>query len=179
MKIGMEQLVWAIIFIVFIIITALKSRSRLKDNKTADGPTRARSRMEGRKEMLGRYFEEVFGVEASKKERPISEAGPEVDENGTDEYDHEEIYDTETEPQVIIEEEKEEKPVLTTEDRVGGFTSSLIEKYKEEPVVTDKKKIDQAGFSKELLSQKSLPNAIILAEIIGPPISKRKERRLF
>ncbi len=188
MKIGMEQLIWAVIFIVFIVITALKNRSRLKDSKTADGPTRARSRMEGRKEMLGRYFEEVFGVGPPKKERPISEAGPEIDENGTDGHDYEEIYDvddTEAEQHVVSEEEKpaevsvSEKPVLTTEDRVGGFTSSLIEKYKEEPVVSEKKEIDQAGFSKKLLSQKSLPNAIILAEIIGPPISKRKERRLF
>lgn len=190
MKIGMEQLIWAVIFIVFIVITALKNRSRLEDN-TADGTKRARSRMQGRKEMLGRYFEEVFGVGGPKKERPTSESGPEIDENGTDGLGHEELYDkddSEVEQPVIIDEEREErpaetgvseKPVLKPEDRLGGFTSSLIERYKEEPVVTEKEEPHQKGFSMELLSQKSLPNAIILAEIIGPPISKRKGRRLF
>jgi hypothetical protein len=45
--------------------------------------------------------------------------------------------------------------------------------------VPEKKDIYRAEFPWDTLSGKDLKNAIIFAEILGPPISKRKSHRLF
>ena len=155
----MEQLVWAIIIIVFIIYTALKNRARNRPDtnigRTAD--TEQKTREEDR---LGRYMEELLGIE-----RP------------------------ETKPQIKIKRETQEplkervppREESEAKKRVGHFESPLVKEHrvKRKPPLPEERKIHHAKFPWGNLSRKDLPSAIILSEIIGPPISKRKSHRLF
>ncbi len=158
----MEQLVWSIIMIVFIIFIALKNRARARNrpdiniDRTAD--TEQKTREED--DRLGRYMEELLGIE-----RP------------------------ETKPQIKIKRETQEtlkKRVTPGEEseakkRIGQFESPLEKEHREKQIspLPEKKEICHAKFPWGTLSKKDLPNAIILSEIIGPPISKRKSHRLF
>ena len=161
MNIGMEQLVWAIIFIIFIIITALKNknRSKKKPDTTPWEQSKIRKKARGQQEKLGRYLEEILGIE-----RP------------------------EPEPQrITIEEEKPRplrkrvKPEPEKEEVIGEFESPLMKEFKEreKAVIPEKKERYQVKFPWGTISKENLPGAIILSEIIGPPISKRKSHRLF
>ena len=155
----MEQLVWAIIIIVFIIYTALKNRARNRPDtniaRTAD--TEQKTREEDR---LGRYMEELLGIE-----KP------------------------ETKPQIRIKR-KSQKPLKErvnpreesdAKKRVGHFESPLLKEHREKQKSSppEQREIYHAKFPWGNLSKKDLPGAIILSEIIGPPISKRKSHRLF
>jgi hypothetical protein len=153
---GMEQLVWAIIIIVFIIFTALKNRARNRLGINTDRTADAEPKTRGEQDRLGRYMEELLGIE-----RP------------------------ETKPQIEIKREtqkplkqqvspREESEAKEMDDR---FTSQLVEDQKSP--LPEKREIYHAKFPWSTLSKKDLPNAIILSEIIGPPISKRKSHRLF
>jgi len=156
----MEQLVWAIILIIFIIITALKNRARKKATTTTEKTRDTEERTTAQKKTLGKYLEDLFGVEVS-----------------------------EDKPQIISEEEtpeplrKQVRPEPEREkSKAGEFTSPLIERFEKEEKssVHEKKEIYQAKHPWDILmTKKDLKRAIILAEIIGPPISKRKGHRLF
>ena len=165
MKLGMEQLVWAIIFIIFIIITALKNknRSRKKPGTTTGEPPKIRKKARGQQEKLGRYLEEIFGIE-----RPEPEPKPR---------------------RITIEEEKprplrkrvKPKPEPEKEEVIGEFESPLMKEFREreKAVISEKKERYQMKFPWGTISRENLPSAIIFAEILGPPISKRKSHRLF
>ncbi len=161
MNIGMEQLVWAIIFVIFIIITVLKSRARKKPGTTIGEPPEIKKKVEERQDRLGKYLENILGIE-----RP------------------------ETEPQrITIEEEKpgplKERVTPITkpekEEVVGEFESPLMKEFREreKAVIPEKKELYRAKFPWGTISREDLPGAIIFAEILGPPISKRKTHRLF
>lgn len=156
----MEQLVWAIVIVVFIIYTALKNRARNRPATNIDrtDDTEQIKREEG--DRLGRYMEELLGIK-----RP------------------------ETKPQIKIKQETQ-KPLKErvtpgkepeAKKRVGQFESSLAKEHraKRKPPSHEKREIYHTKFPWGNLSRKDLPNAIILSEIIGPPISKRKSHRLF
>ncbi len=156
----MEQLVWAIIIIIFIIFTALKNRARNKPGTTFErAPDSDHEAKEGR-DKLSRYMEELLGIETP-----------------------------ETKPEIRIGEERHEllgkevrpKPVQIIEEKIGQFESPLTKIYekKPKPPVHKKKDIYSSKFPWGTLSGKDLKNAIIFAEILGPPISKRKSHRLF
>jgi hypothetical protein len=95
----------------------------------------------------------------------------------------------ETKPEIRIDEERYEllekevrpKPVPIIEEKIGQFESPLTKIYekKPKPPIPEKKDIYRAKFPWGTLSGKDLKNAIIFAEILGPPISKRKSHRLF
>jgi hypothetical protein len=70
---------------------------------------------------------------------------------------------------------------LKTEEKIDHCESPLVNKYeqKTKSVFPEKKNVYGAKFPWGTLSKKNLPSAIILSEIIGPPISKRKGHRLF
>ncbi len=159
MNIGMEQLVWAIIFIIFIIVTALKNRARKKPGATTGEPPKIEKKAREKQEKLGRYLEEILGIE-----RP------------------------EPKPQrITIEEEKPRplrkrvKPEPEKEEVIGEFESPLMKEFREreKAVIPEKKERYQVKFPWGTISKENLPGAIILSEIIGPPISKRKSHRLF
>jgi hypothetical protein len=165
MNIGMEQLVWVVIFIIFIIVTALKSknRSRKKPDATPWEQSKIRKKARVQQGKLGRYLEEILGVE-----RP------------------------EPEPQrITIEEEKPEslrkrvKPKTRPEPEkkhvIGEFESPLMKTFREreKAVVPEEKERYQVKFPWGTISKENLRSAIIFAEILGPPISKRKSHRLF
>ena len=159
----MEQLVWAIIIIIFIIFTALKNRARNKPRTTSErAPDSDHEEKEGR-DKLSRYMEELFGTE-------IPETKPQVRV--------ERVERKEPEP---LEKEVPPKPEPIVEKKVGQFESPLAKKYEEKwkAPVHEKKDIYRAEFPWDTLSVKDLKNAIIFAEILGPPISKRKSHRLF
>ena len=95
----------------------------------------------------------------------------------------------ETKPQIRIKK-KSQKPLkerVTTrkesdaKKRIGHFESPLIKEHREKQKASlpEKREIYHAKFPWGTLSKKDLPSAIILSEIIGPPISKRKSHRLF
>ena len=148
----MEQLVWAIIIIVFIIFTALKNRARNRP-KTEHKPEEERDK-------LSRYMEELLGTE-----KPETKPEIRIDE---------ERYE-------LLEKEVRPKPVPIIEEKIGQFESPLTKIYekKPKPPIPEKKDIYRAKFPWGTLSGKDLKNAIIFAEILGPPISKRKSHRLF
>ena len=161
MKIGMEQLVWAIIFVIFIIITVLKSRARKKTLTTTEKPMEVKKKVEERQDRLGKYLENILGIE-----RP------------------------EPEPQRITIEEEKPRPLrervtpktrLEKKEVVGKFESPLMKELREreKAVIPEKKELYRAKFPWGTISREDLPSAIIFAEIIGPPISKRKTHRLF
>jgi len=156
----MEQLVWAIIMIAFIVFIALKNRARNRPDTNIDRTTDTEQKTGEEADIVGRYMEELLGIE-----RP------------------------ETKPQIKIKR-KAQKPfkqrVTPGEEseakkRVGHFESPLIKEHREKQKSSppEKRKIYDAKFPWGTLSKKNLANAIILSEIIGPPISKRKGHRLF
>ena len=148
----MEQLVWAIIIIIFIIFTALKNRARNRP-KTEHKPEEERDK-------LSRYMEELLGTE-------IPETKPEIRID-------EERYE-------LLEKEVRPEPEPEIEKRIGQFESPLTKIYekKSKPPIPEKKDIYCSKLPWGTLSGKDLKNAIIFAEILGPPISKRKGHRLF
>jgi hypothetical protein len=99
------------------------------------------------------------------------------------------IETPETKPQVRKEREEPKpletrvrtKPEPIIGKKIGQFESHLSKKYEEKwkAPVHEKKDIYSAKFPWDTLSGKDLKNAIIFAEILGPPISKRKSHRLF
>jgi hypothetical protein len=156
----MEQLVWAIILIIFIIFTALKNRAR---NKPEPAKNRERGREYQAKEerdRMGSFLEEILGIE-TPEDRP-------------------KIIVEKDRPKPLKERIKpKHEPIL--KEKVCEPELALDEQIEEEwePHVPEKKKIYGARFPWSTLSRKDIPNAIILSEIIGPPISKRKSHRLF
>ncbi|MGR3304090.1 MAG: hypothetical protein ACUZ8I_16545 [Candidatus Scalindua sp.] len=147
----MEQLVWAIVIIIFIIFTILKNRARNKP--------RTEHKPEEEHDKLGKYMEELLGIETP-------ETKPEI---RIDEERHELLEEVRPEPEPIIEK------------KVGPFESPLTKRYKREskPPIHGKKEIYRSRLPWKTLSGKDLKNAIIFAEILGPPICKRKGHRLF
>ena len=156
----MEQLVWAIVIIVFIIYTALKNRARNRPATNIDRTADTEQKTGEADDRLGRYMEELLGIK-----RP------------------------ETKPQIRIKRETQ-KPIKErvrpreeseAKKRVGHFESPLIKEHREKQKSSppEKREIYHAKFPWGTLSKKDLPSAIILSEIIGPPISKRKSHRLF
>ncbi len=161
MNIGMEQVVWAIIFVIFIVITVLKNRARKKARTTIEKPMEVKKKVKERQAGFGKYLEKILGVEIP-----------------------------EPEPQrITIEEEKpgplRERVTPKTkpekEEVVGEFESPLMKEFREreKAVIPEKKELYQVKFPWGIISRENLPSAIIFAEIIGPPISKRKSHRLF
>ncbi|MGR3294436.1 MAG: hypothetical protein ACUZ9M_10535 [Candidatus Scalindua sp.] len=156
----MEQLVWAVIIIVFIIYTALKKRARNRPSTNIDRTADTEQKTGGKDDRLGRYMEELLGIK-----RP------------------------ETKPQIRIKRETQ-KPLeeMVTQGeapeakkRVDSFESPLMKEHglEQKPPLPEARKVHHARFPWGNLSREDLPNAIILSEIIGPPISKRKSHRLF
>ncbi len=154
----MEQLVWALIIIIFIIFTVLKNRARNRPDTISDRTDNTKYTTREEPDKISRYMEELLGIE-----RP------------------------ESKPKTRIKREKPEslkktfKPKPKTGEKIGQFETPLVKKYeqKTKPSFPEKKNVYGAKFPWGTLSKKDLPRAIILSEIIGPPISKRKGHRLF
>ena len=156
----MEQLVWAIIIIVFIIVTVLKNRARNKPEPTIDRERGAEYQTKEESERLGRFLEEILGIE-TPEERP-------------------KIRVEKDRPKPLKERIKpKHEPIL--EEKVREPELALDEQIEEEwePHLPEKKEIYGAKFPWGAISRKDLTNAIIFAEILGPPVSKRKSHRLF
>jgi len=158
----MEQLVWAIVIIIFIIFTALKNRARNKSFTEIDRTADTEQKAGEEDDKLGRYMEDLLGIERS-------EAGTKIS-----------VKREEPKP---LKREIKPKPEPEFEDQIGQFESPLAKVYekKQKSPFPEKGKRDifHTQFPWGALSKKDLPGAIILSEIIGPPISKRKNHRLF
>ncbi|ODS33617.1 MAG: hypothetical protein SCARUB_01217 [Candidatus Scalindua rubra] len=158
MEIGMEQLIWVIILIIFIVATYLKNRGKKKSGSTIERTKDTRQKERVEREKLSTHMEEVLGKEIS-----------------------------ESKPQIKIEKakpkplEKRVKPKPEIEKKIGEFVSPLFERAKKEKehLPPEKKDIYREIFPWGSMAKKDLPRAIILSEIIGPPIAKRKTHRLF
>ncbi|GAX63014.1 hypothetical protein SCALIN_C46_0019 [Candidatus Scalindua japonica] len=154
----MEQLVWSVIIIAFIIYTALKNRARNRPGTDIDRTNDTEYKTRGEEGKLSRYMEELLGIE--KPEPQIR----------TKRRTHQPLKKT------VSQREGPE-----TKNRVHQFKSQLVNKHKEKQKspLPEKKVIYHTKFPWGPLSKQDLPSAIILSEIIGPPISKRKNHRLF
>ena|SRR3989304_1121768 len=156
----MEQLVWAVVIIIFIIFTALKNRAGNKPEPTIDRERDAEYQTKEGSERLGSFLEEILGIETPEK-RP-------------------KIRVEKDRPKPLKERiQPKHEPIL--KEKVCEPELALDEQIEEEwePHVPEKKEIYGAKFPWMTLSRKDIPNAIIFSEIIGPPISKRKSHRLF
>ena len=157
---GMEQLVWAIIMIVIIIFTALKNRARNRPDTNIDRTSKTEQNTRKGTDKLGIYMEELLGIERvdTKPQIRIKRKIPKP-------------LQERVAPRVEPEIEKE----------VVQVESPFAKKINDEQTASlpEKKEICHAKFPWGSLSKKDLPSAIILSEIIGPPISKRKSHRLF
>ncbi|MBC8554027.1 MAG: hypothetical protein H8D23_30830 [Candidatus Brocadiales bacterium] len=156
----MEQLVWAIIIIVFIIYTALKNRARNRPDTNVNRKVDTEQKTGKENDRLGRYMEELLGIE-----RP--ETKPQIRRK--------------REAQKPFKERVKPKEESGAKKRIGHFDSPLLKEHREKrkPPLPEKREICHPKFPWGSLSKKDLPSAIILSEIIGPPISKRKSHRLF
>jgi len=156
----MEQLVWAIIIIIFIIFTVLKNRARNNPKTTSERAPDSDHEEKEERDKLTRYMEELLGTE-------IPETKPEI-----------RIDEERYEP---LEKKIRPEPEPEITKRIGQFESPLTKIYekKSKPPIPEKKDIYYSKFPWGTLSGKDLKNAIIFAEILGPPISKRKSHRLF
>ncbi|HHT9126387.1 MAG TPA: hypothetical protein ACFYD6_11295 [Candidatus Brocadiia bacterium] len=170
MDIGFEQLIWVIVLLIFVVASALKS---LRKKRPEAKPAPAREKEVRRtsfsppkekpksNEELRRFLEELMGIERPKEEPPVrhetEETAPPVVLKQPKKR---------PKPKTIIEEEPQEVTKGTLVQLEGLKAQSLPEVSKplEHPIVPPKNE---------------LKRAIILSEIIGPPISKRKTHRLF
>lgn len=152
----MEQLVWAVIILIFIIFTALKNRARNRPETTNVAADDTEYKKGNERDKISRYMEELLGIE-------IPETRPQKKKR----------------KEKLISVKKTVKPEPKTEKKVSRFESPLTKKFREKSTFPEKKNIYCPEFSLKTLSRKDLPKAIILSEIIGPPISKRKNHRLF
>ena len=151
----MEQLAWAVIIIIFIIFAALKNRARNRPDTVTDNTENETSE---KSDKISRYMEELLGIEMpeDKPRKRINREKPES-------------------------LKKTVKPKPKKEEKIGQFETPLVKKYEQKTKSSfpEKKNVYGARFPWGALSKKDLPRAIILSEIIGPPISKRKDHRLF
>ncbi|MBT5306749.1 MAG: hypothetical protein HOI47_15215 [Candidatus Scalindua sp.] len=156
----MEQLVWAIIMIAILIFTALKKRARSRPDTNIDRASKTEQKTRREPDRLGRYMEELLGIDREETKPQIRR------ERKTPKPLHKKVT-----PRVKAEIEKD----------VDQFESPLAKKHSEKRTspLPEKKGSYYAKFPWSGLSKQDLSNAIILSEIIGPPISKRKSHRLF
>ncbi|MCP5005649.1 MAG: hypothetical protein GY941_17195 [Planctomycetes bacterium] len=165
MDAGFGQIIWAIIFVVFLIVTILRNRARVKTSPSKEIPRGNKQRTVERNETLGNLIEEVFGMEGlvrkpktqkRKQKSKVSEKEP-----GT--------------------RQKIEKPGPKVRSKIGEFTHSLPLKVKEEKKHTHISKEERVYKTRpwKAKSKEALQDAIVFAEIIGPPIAKRKNHRIF
>ena len=104
----MEQLVWAIIIIVFIIFTALKNRARSRLDTATDRNDNTDYKAREEPDKISRYMEELLGIE-------ISEAKPKISRKR-------EI------PESL---KRTAQPKLKAEEKIGQLESPLIKKYEQ------------------------------------------------
>ncbi len=177
----MEQLVWALIIIVFIIYTALKNRARNRPAINIDRTADTEQKTGDEDDKLGRYMEELLGIKRSETKQQIEierEIHKPLKERITPGKESEAKKRVGHFESPLIKEHREKSEA---KKKVGHFESPLIKEHREKQKSSppEKREIYHAKFPWGTLSKKDLPSAIILSEIIGPPISKRKSHRLF
>ncbi len=150
----MEQLVWAIIIIIFIIFTALKNRARNRPDTVTDNTEYETSE---KSDKIGRYMEELLGIEIPEDRHHIRKKREDLESL-----------------------KKTVKPKQKPEEKIYQLESPLVDKYeKKSKSYSPESKKNIAKLPWGTLTNKDLQRAIVLSEIIGPPISKRKDHRLF
>ncbi len=154
----MEQLVWAIIIIIVFIFRALKNRASNRPDTITDRTDNTEYETGEEPDKISRYMEELLGIE-------IPEDKPQIRRKRE-------------RPKTLKIIDKTEPAIV---GKIGQFESPLAIKYEQKAKSSfpEKKNVYGAKFPWGTLSKKDLPRAIVLSEIIGPPISKRKGHRLF
>ena len=167
MEVGFGQFIWAILFVIFLVITALKNRARKKPDTSRERIIEEKLKAREGRGTLSTYLEEILGIEEPEK-KPQTR----VQEK------KQKITAIKKKPRPF---KKSDVPEPEVKKRIGKFTSPLTERAigKKQPVPP--KKIDRyhKKFPWETKSNEDLQNAIVFAEIIGPPLAKRKNHRLF
>ncbi len=165
MDTGFGQIIWAIIFVVFLIVTILRNRSRVKTGPTRETPRGSKHRAVERSETLENLMEKVFGMEGLVKK-------PKTQKRKQKSKASEKRQGA---------RQKVEKSEPKVRNEVGGFTHSLHPKTKEEKKHPHIGKEARGRNTRpwEAKTKEALQDAIIFAEIIGPPIAKRKNHRIF
>ncbi|MDR4496921.1 MAG: hypothetical protein MRK02_03205 [Candidatus Scalindua sp.] len=167
MEVGFGQLIWAIIFVIFLVITALKNRAKMKSGTNRERIIEEKRKGRERSETLSTYLEEILGIEEPER-RPQRR----VQEN------KQKITAIKKKPGPL---KKSNVPEPEVKKRTGEFTSPLNEQAieKKQPAPPKKRDGYHKKFPWETKSKEDLQGAIVFAEIIGPPIAKRKNHRLF
>lgn len=155
MKIGFEQLIWAFLIIMFLVLSIIKSMKQQQRAKTAATQKPAQRRRPRSPDDVERFLEELMGVERPREKPPIR-------------YEEEEetARPRRPKPEPIVQE-------APAEVARGGL--GQLEGFEEYPVPEPPSAEEQPVKKPKY----DLKKAIIFSEIIGPPISKRKTHRLF
>jgi hypothetical protein len=156
---GFEQLIWAVLILIFLVVSALKNfqkqkkRTGSKPVPTKETPKR---RPKSDEEVRG-FFEELMGIERPKERPPIR-------------------YETEEAVPPVAPKRPKRKPRF--EEEPSEVPKGLLVQLRglETPPPSEEPKTVKRPV---ILPKGGLRNAIILSEIIGPPIAKRKTHRLF
>ncbi len=162
MHIGLEQLIWAIVILIFIVASALKNlRKKRPGAKPIPTPEPSKGRPKSDDD-LRRFLEELMGIERPKEEPPIR------------------VETEEAAPPVILKRPKKKpkpEPKIVKEEPVEVTRSRLVqlEGMKTQPSTEVPKPLERPVTP----PKSELKRAIILSEIIGPPLAKRKTHRLF
>ncbi len=146
--------------VVFIIFIALKNRARNRPVTNIERTSDTDQKTGEETDKLSRYMEELLGIDRT-------EAKPQTR--------------IKRKTQKTSKERATPREELEVKQSPGRFESSLAKEHrvKRKQPLPEKRGMHHAQFPWGTLSKKDLPGAIILSEIIGPPVSKRKSHRLF
>ncbi len=176
---GIEQLIWAVLILLFLIISALKNLQKQK-KRTGTKPIPTRETPEGRPksdEELRDFLEDLMGVERPKKRPPIrhetEEPAPPVVLEEPSEGPQGTLVHLEglkTHPVVLKEPKIEEEPYGETQGTLVHLKGLKTQPLSEVPTPVERPSV---------VPKTDLKKMIIFSEIIGPPIAKRRTHRLF
>ncbi|MGR3309410.1 MAG: hypothetical protein ACUZ77_01415 [Candidatus Brocadiales bacterium] len=178
---GIEQLIWAVLILLFLIVSALKNLQKQKKRTgTKPIPTRETPKRRPKSdEELKDFLEDLMGVERPKKKPPIrhetEEPAPTVVLEDPSEGPQGTLVHLEglkTQPLVVLKE-----PKIEEEPYSGGTKGTLVhlEGLKVRPLSEAPTPVERPSVVPKI----DLKKMIIFSEIIGPPIAKRRSHRLF
>ncbi|MDR4506155.1 MAG: hypothetical protein MRK01_15390 [Candidatus Scalindua sp.] len=165
MDTGFSQLIWVILFVIFLVVTVLKNRARMKSGQAEDKPRGEKLRTRGGRDRLSNFLEEIFIREELERKPLVHERKQQIK---------------------ALEKKTSAKPERVgpkpeARKKIGESTYPLSEHAigEKKPLHLKKKDPLQKKRPWETNSKDDLQGAIVFAEILGPPIAKRKNHRLF
>lgn len=165
MDTGFSQLIWVIIFVIFLVVTVLKNRARMKSGQAEDKTRGEKLRTREGRDRLSNFLEEIFIREERERKPLVRERKQQIKTVRKK---------TEAQPARV-------SPKPKVREKRGKSAFSLAEQAigKKRPLPLKKGESLHKKRPWETNSKEDLQGAIVFAEILGPPLAKRKNHRLF